>query len=227
MNPSAEKNSPGPRVSPAILLTMTGVTGLVDAVSYLGLGHVFTANMTGNVVLLGFAIAGSSGLSVSRSLLALVCFFAGAVVGGRIPVIQAARAFVVEAILLLVAAVIALSLVAPYDVVPSATYGVIAATGIAMGMRNAIVRKVAVADLTTTVLTLTITGLAADSSLAGGDNPRWQRRCAAVGAMLTGAALGVVLLRQSVTLTLGIAAAITAACALAVYRIRKKEAQQQ
>jgi uncharacterized membrane protein YoaK (UPF0700 family) len=227
MSTSAEKSSAGPSVAPAILLTMTGVTGLVDAVSYLGLGHVFTANMTGNVVLLGFALAGTPGLSVSRSLLALVCFFSGAVVGGRIPVVRASLAFVIEAILLLGAAVTALPLAAPYAVVSTATYGVIAATGVAMGMRNAMVRKLAMADLTTTVLTLTITGLAADSGLAGGDNPRWQRRCAAVGAMLAGAAIGAVLLRRSATLTLGIAAAITGTCALVTYCIRRKEAQQQ
>jgi len=41
---------------PVVLLALTGVTGLVDAISFLGLGSIFTANMTGNVVLLGFAI---------------------------------------------------------------------------------------------------------------------------------------------------------------------------
>src|SRR5262249_59224931 len=66
-----------------VLLALTFVTGIVDAVSYLGLGHVFTANMTGNVVLLGFAVAGASGLSVTRSSLSLVAFLAGAVCGGR------------------------------------------------------------------------------------------------------------------------------------------------
>ena len=59
-----------------------------------------------------------------------------------------------------------------------------------MGLRNAVVRKLGVADLTTTVLTLTITGLAADSRLAGGDNPRWQRRSVAIVAMLAGAFAG-------------------------------------
>lgn len=50
---------------PPLLLALTLVTGLVDAFSYLILGHVFVANMTGNVVLLGFALAGAPG---SRSL---------------------------------------------------------------------------------------------------------------------------------------------------------------
>src|SRR5580704_12648879 len=45
------------------LATLTVVSGVVDAVSYFGLGHVFTANMTGNVVLIGFALAGAPGFS--------------------------------------------------------------------------------------------------------------------------------------------------------------------
>src|SRR2546422_6951888 len=71
------------RVLPPVLLGLTAVTGLVDAVSYLALGHVFTANMTGNVVFLGFAAAGAPGLSVTRSGTALAAFFMGAVIGGR------------------------------------------------------------------------------------------------------------------------------------------------
>ena len=67
----------------AVLLLMTAATGIVDAVSYLGLGHVFTANMTGNIVLMGFRLGGASGISLSRSVIALVCFMLGAVAGGR------------------------------------------------------------------------------------------------------------------------------------------------
>ena len=59
------------KVIPYALLGMTAVTGLVDAVSFLSLGHVFTANMTGNIVLLAFATAHVSGLSIARSLTAL------------------------------------------------------------------------------------------------------------------------------------------------------------
>ena len=50
------------------LLVLTFSTGLIDAVSFVGLGKVFTANMTGNVVFLGFAIAGVAGLSFWRSV---------------------------------------------------------------------------------------------------------------------------------------------------------------
>src|SRR5579875_2412287 len=66
------------------LLALTVTTGLVDAVSYLGLGHVFTANMTGNIVLLGFGLAGGSGLPVLAPVVSLVAFLAGARVGGAL-----------------------------------------------------------------------------------------------------------------------------------------------
>jgi uncharacterized membrane protein YoaK (UPF0700 family) len=71
---------------PALLVVLTFLTGLVDGVSYLGLGHVFVANMTGNVVFLGFALAGAGGLSVATSVTALVAFILGAGWGGRIAV---------------------------------------------------------------------------------------------------------------------------------------------
>src|ERR1051325_4533916 len=79
--------SDAPETSAALvraLLGMTFVTGLVDAVSFLSLGHIFTANMTGNVVLLGVATAGVPEVSVARSLTALPAFLAGAAAGGRI-----------------------------------------------------------------------------------------------------------------------------------------------
>src|SRR6516164_10214932 len=73
---------------PPLLVAMTLVTGLVDAFSYLVLGHVFVANMTGNVVFLAFALAGASGFSILASLVALGSFilgsFAGGVVGSRL-----------------------------------------------------------------------------------------------------------------------------------------------
>ena len=69
---------------PPLLVAMTVVTGLVDSFSYLLLGHVFVANMTGNVVFLGFAVAGAQGFSIAASLVALASFGLGSVFGGRI-----------------------------------------------------------------------------------------------------------------------------------------------
>ncbi len=204
-----------------ILLAMTVVTGIVDAVSYLALGHVFTANMTGNVVLLGFAFAGAPGLSISRSAVALVAFWSGAVLGGRMAFADSSwhrwadRAFLLEALLLGVAAVTAVETGSSAVSNPLQLYAVIVSTAVAMGLRNAIVRKLAVPDMTTTVLTLTITGLAADSSLAGGENPVWQRRVGAILPMVCGAFAGARMLAYSISLPLAVACGIAAVCAAA------------
>jgi uncharacterized membrane protein YoaK (UPF0700 family) len=184
-----------------LLLVLTGVTGLIDAVSVLGLGKVFTANMTGNVVFLGFAIAGVPGFSWSPFVVALLCFALGATVAGRSEVLlsgQRRRWLVVtaciEGCLLLAGAGVAAE-AHPLGGIDPATLAIIALTGAAMGVRNATVRALKVPDLTTTVLTLTITGLAADSRIGGGKSPNLTRRILAVLAILVGASLGAALLR--------------------------------
>jgi uncharacterized membrane protein YoaK (UPF0700 family) len=201
-----------------VLLVMTAATGIVDAVSYLALGHVFTANMTGNIVLMGFRLGGASGISLSRSVIALFCFMLGAVAGGRMgrrlsQRQSRIRGLLVEAALLFVAAAISFKAGGPNKTNAAMLDGVVVSTAIAMGLRNAVVRKLGVADLTTTVLTLTITGLAADSALAGDNNPRWRRRCAAILSMLAGAATGAALLRLSLTVPLLVAGALAMVCA--------------
>jgi len=185
------------------LLTFTGVTGLIDAVSFLGLGHIFTANMTGNVVLLGFAIAGTPGLSIARSSVSLLAFLLGAALGGRLGAAMAGAgrrrwlmtAAVAEAGLLAAAAMVSLGFDVASGSPASVLYVVIVLTAVAMGLRNATVRRLAVSDLTTTVLTLTLTAVAADSRMGGGDSPRLGRRVGSVALMLVGAAIGALLLR--------------------------------
>ena len=211
------------KVLPYALLGMTAVTGLVDAVSFLSLGHIFTANMTGNVVFLAFAIAGVPGLSIARSACALAAFLAGALVGGRTMANRDSDsqlpwtlvAFALELALLSIATVVSIGYRGP-GVSTAQLYFLIVLTGLAMGIRNATIRKLAVPDLTTTVLTLTVTGLAADSSLAGGRNPRWQRRVGSVIAMFVGAGLGAVLIRTSLSLTLGVSVAGVFVCGVAL-----------
>jgi uncharacterized membrane protein YoaK (UPF0700 family) len=104
---------------------------------------------------------------------------------------------------------------------------VIALTAFAMGYRNAVVRKIAVPDLTTTVLTLTITALGADSALAGGDNPRWRRRIGAVLALITGAWAGALLENRSTSLALLVCALTTGSCGIVAFRLARKDTQQQ
>jgi uncharacterized membrane protein YoaK (UPF0700 family) len=211
------------------LLVLTFSTGLVDAVSYLGLGRVFTANMTGNIVLLGFGIAGGAGLPVVAPLVSLCAFLAGSAVGGVLAARIAdrhaqhiARALGIEIGLLLAAAITA----AATDVRPATFSGdaVIALIALAMGVRNATVRRLAVPDLTTTVLTMTLTGLAADSPIAGGSGQGSVRRIAAVLAMLCGAAAGALLLEISLVTPLLAAAALALLVALAYVPVARREA---
>jgi len=219
-------NQAAEKVAPSVFLGMTAVTGLVDAVSFLSLGRVFTANMTGNVVLLGFATARVPGLSITLSLTALMSFLIGAVLGGRMMARAsgdsnfriAAQVFLLEVVVLTTASVCAIGYkghVVELSVQPLA---LIALTALAMGSRNAAVRKLAIPDLTTTVLTLTLTGIAADSSLANGNNVRVARRMGAVLAMFSGAAVGAVVISHSVAAALGCAAATSAVCNAALYR---------
>jgi uncharacterized membrane protein YoaK (UPF0700 family) len=201
------------------LMVLTVVSGLVDAVSYLGLGHVFTANMTGNVVLLGFAAAGAPGFSIPASLASLGSFLVGAACAGRITLHIGLRrrwllvAMAIEGALAGAAAVVASSSSTIGSGWPR--YAVIVLMAFAMGVRNSTIRRLAVPDVTTTVLTMTLTGLAADSTLAGGTNPKVGRRAAAVVAMLVGAIVGAALfLHQGATIPLAVVAAMVLATAL-------------
>ena len=220
--------SRGPLPTP-MLFGLAAVTGIVDAVCYLGLGHVFTANMTGNVVLMGFAVAGVESLSVSRSVTALVAFLLGAVLGVRLaesfdPSIQRwpAAAFACEAALLFMSAWAAGSLSVGASEPSTRVYAVIALTGVAMGMRNATIRRLGEREVNTTVLTMTLTAIGSDSVFAGGSNEGALRRCGFVMSVLAGAAVGALLLRFSAGLTLGIAGVASSVCAAAAYLDRQQ-----
>jgi uncharacterized membrane protein YoaK (UPF0700 family) len=206
------------------------VTGLVDAVSYLALGHVFVANMTGNMVLLGFALAGAPGLSVPASLAALVAFLLGALAGGRIGTrlgghrgrhLRTATACATP--LLLIAFLVAV--LAGQPVSSPARYALLVPMGLAMGLQNATARRLAVPDLTTTVLTLTLTGIAADSRLAGGPGGRPTRRVLAIATIFLGALVGALfVVHVDLFVPLALAAALTLATALVAHRLSKSDA---
>lgn len=188
-----------------LLLLLSVTTGLVDAISVLGLGKVFTANMTGNVVFLGFAASGAPGFRIAPYLVAILAFLLGALIGGRTGKAHRGRplrhwlmkAAAVEAALLWGAAIIAIGFDIASQTPDASVYAIITLTGLAMGFRNATIRQLKVPDLTTTVLTLTLTGIAADSGLAGGANPNWRRRIGAVVAIFAGAAIGAWLVTHS------------------------------
>jgi uncharacterized membrane protein YoaK (UPF0700 family) len=191
------------------LLGWTFITGLLDALSYLKLGHVFVANMTGNVVFLGFAVAGAQDFSVAASLVAIGAFLLGALAGGRLGASAGGHrgrylAVSIYCKIALIGAALSLTLVGA-----GGQFSLIALLAIAMGLQNAAARRLGVPDLTTTVLTLTLTGLAADSRLAGGPSGQPTRRLLAAGTMFAGAAAGAFL-------TLGVGASAVLALVLAL-----------
>ncbi|MFF9909612.1 DUF1275 family protein [Streptomyces sp. NPDC013457] len=215
--PTGDRHGP----LPPLMLTLTVVAGLVDAVSFLALGQVFVANMTGNVVLLGFAVAGAAGFSAPASLTALASFLVGAVGGGRLGTRFAAHrgrllGAGVAGQALLVAAALATAATSGDEVGAPVRYTLIVALGIAMGLQTAVVRRVAVPGLTTTVLTQTLTGLAADSTAAGRAAPR---RALSVLAMFLGALAGALLLQVRLALALGVTLALLVGVHLAVRRL--------
>ncbi len=202
------------------LLSLTFTTGVVDAVSYLGLGHVFTANMTGNVVLLGFGLAGTGHLPVLAPIVSLAAFLVGAALASRLamhPRISGSAPLTVAMTLETTLAAAAAVLAASVRIQPGAVAGyvTISLLALAMGIRNATVRKIALPDLTTTVLTMTLTGLAADSPLGGGNGRGSGRRLAASGALLAGALVGGLMTKVSLASALGVAAAAVAVTAVA------------
>jgi uncharacterized membrane protein YoaK (UPF0700 family) len=180
---------------PVLLVGLTIVTGLVDAFSYLSLGHVFVANMTGNVVFLGFGLARVGGISLVASLVAILAFALGAAAGGRWSQGRAlhrgrllAIAAATQTVLVVSASVVAVLAGATDSV---ARLVLVALLAIAMGGQNAVARRLAVPDLTTTVLTLTVTGLVADATTS----KVRLKRLVPVLAMLGGAFAGGALLR--------------------------------
>jgi uncharacterized membrane protein YoaK (UPF0700 family) len=211
---------------PPLLLALTLVTGLVDATSYLKLGHVFVANMTGNVVFLGFGIAGAGGISVWASLTALGSFLVGGVGGGRIGSRWSSDrgrhlTTTTATELLLVAGGLVVAAFSTHQIGPGSRYAVIVLLAVAMGVgvQNAAARKLAVSDLTTTVLTMTLTGVAADSALAGGQGSKLARRALSVAAMLLGALIGgTLVLKVDNPAPLALATGLLAVISFLTYR---------
>lgn len=231
-----------------IFLLLTVVTGLVDAFSYLLLGHVFVANMTGNVVFLGFAVAGAPGFAAWASILAIGTFVVGSLLGGRIAHhyeshrARLLRAITIEAGLVCAAFVVALVALSGTGLLSgsrstpgtgttaisgalsgagSSTFDttaqavLIALVGVGMGIQNATARSIGVADLTTSVLTLTIVGIAADGRAAGGRDSRAGRRILSVLSIFAGALIGAAL----VTAHLGALTLLLAAILLGIVAV--------
>ncbi|MDP9378283.1 MAG: DUF1275 domain-containing protein [Actinomycetota bacterium] len=204
---------------PLVLLVLTLTTGLVDAVSYLGLQHAFTALQTGNVVTLGFALAGVEGFPKAPPAISLIAFTVGAGAGGRLAfrlIHRHRRWFAlslgIEAMLVALAAVTVSSAMPDIGFDPRLLAVVLLAA--AMGLRSATVRLLPTPDASTTVVTSTLTGLAADSAaLRGGVvQPAW--RMVLITARVAGAAVGALMVQVSLSLPLLLMAGLTALVAV-------------
>ncbi|GAA1990787.1 YoaK family protein [Isoptericola halotolerans] len=210
------------------MLALTFSTGIADAVGYLGLDRVFTGNMTGNVVILGMALAGGDDLPVTGPLLAFATFMGGAAIGGvALRPIKAGWSRRTTAMFGLVGAVlVALTVILvvfddgmPHGVQLTVT-GLLAA---AMGLQAAVARHLAVKEITTVVVTSTITGLAMDSRVLGGHGNHALRRLGAIGLIGAGACVGALLLQVHLAWGVGLSALITVAVAV-VGHARGREA---
>ena len=206
------------RTTVTALLLLTFATGLVDAVSVLVLGHVFVANMTGNVIFLGFWFVPHSGVDMAAAVVAFVSFLTGTVLGGRLArhLDAEVRRWLVVSLSIEVVLMATLAVLAGAGVLQYQDRGrmiLIAGLAITFGMQNATARQFGIQELSTTVLTSTIVGIGFDSRLAGGTGDRERLRYGVVLTMLGGAVLGATLTRFMVAPIIGLAALAVAASA--------------
>ncbi|MCB5179288.1 YoaK family protein [Streptomyces antimicrobicus] len=221
---------PGPSIT-RVMVVLTAVTGLVEAVSLLALGPVFTAMQTGNLLFLSFGVAGAGRVGafpVLAPALSLVAFAAGVVAGARLEATAEARgrrwfvlALFAEAGLLACAAGAGWGLAPRYGSPTHRHLAVTALLAFTMGLRNVTSMRVGVVGVPTTLSTRTLTGLLGgvlghDGSFARG-GATWQRRAAAVVAMFAGGAAGALLVRAGWPVAQLLAPAALLVLALALF----------
>jgi len=200
------------------LLLLTFTTGLVDAVSVLALGHVFVANMTGNVVFLGFWFASHTVVDLTAAVVSFTCFVSGTILGGRLMRnldgrvrVWLAVALGVEVVLLVLLAILGGTGVLRYH--DDSKLVLIAGLAIAFGIQHSTARQFGIQELSTTVLTSTIVGAGFDSKLAGGTGERQRLRIAVVATMCFGALVGATMTRFTVAPIIAMAAVVVSVSA--------------
>jgi uncharacterized membrane protein YoaK (UPF0700 family) len=204
------------------LMLLTFATGLVDAISVLVLGHVFVANMTGNVIFLGFWFVPHTVVDLTAAVVAFICFVAGTVLGGRLArhLDTEVRRWLTVALGIEVLILTTLSILAGTGVLAYHGYTrliIIASLAVSFGSQNAAARQFGIQELSTTVLTQTIVGIGFDSRLAGGTGQREKLRYGVVLTMLGGAVVGATMTRFTVSPVIALAAVAVAASA-AIFR---------
>jgi len=195
------------------LLLLTFATGLADAISILGLGHVFVANMTGNVIFLGFWLAPKTNIDLTAVVVALPTFVSATILGGRLMRYfgERTRRWLTMALGLEIAALVMLSILAGTGVLryhDNTKLILIGGLAVAFGLQHSTARQFGIPELTTTVLTSTIVGLGVDSRLAGGTGAREKLRISVVLTMCGGAIVGATMSRFVVAPVFALAAAV-------------------
>jgi uncharacterized membrane protein YoaK (UPF0700 family) len=186
----------------AALLVLTAVSGVVDAIAFLALGRVFTANMTGNLVLFAIAAGQGAGAAALRSSVAFAGFAVGAYLGGRGRRSQPSATWPAGVTRLLATE---LALLAGFgagwlltDQRPhgAEVHALIAVAAGAMGLQSAAAIRLHVAGVTTTYVTGTLTGLMTEMATGTGSRAEWGRRVGALAVLGAGAAVGAVLVEE-------------------------------
>jgi uncharacterized membrane protein YoaK (UPF0700 family) len=222
----------------AVLIVLTMSTGVIEAVSLLALGHVFTAMMTGNMLFLAFGLAGGPGLSVTASSVSLAGFAAGTLAGSALETRVAAhrsRWFVTglaaEGVLLGAAGLAAGGIGPIGSPLSGRHYGVIALIALAMGLRSVTTLRAKVAELPTTLTTRAFTSLVGDLApgTAAGRSGSRPLRFAGILAMFVGGILGAWMLTAGwrPQIPLLIAAAVALAGAAAYSRVPRVHPPEQ
>jgi uncharacterized membrane protein YoaK (UPF0700 family) len=183
---------------------------------------VFVANMTGNVIFLGFWFVPDSGVDLTAAVVAFLSFVAGTVLGGRLArhLDSAVRRWLTVALGVEVVALLILSVLAGTGVLEYHDGGklvLIAGLAVVFGSQNATARLFGIQELSTTVLTSTIVGLGFDSRLAGGTGEREKLRYTVVLTMCGGAVVGATLTLVTVAPVIALAGFVVAGAA-AIFR---------
>lgn len=211
------------RTALAATITLTFVTGVVDAVGFLALDRVFTGNMTGNIVILGMGVAGADDLPVLGPAIALATFTAAAFVAGLV-LRSGEKGWQHRVTVLLGIGAATLATLAALAVVVGENAGSVipiamaAATAAAMGSQAVVARAVAVPDMTTVVVTSTLASLAGETWARPGGGALLNRRFGAIATIFAGAVVGALLLRWHIAVPFALSAVLTAGVALLGHR---------
>ncbi|MGN6336180.1 YoaK family protein [Mycobacterium sp.] len=213
----------------AALLLLTFATGLADSISILALGHVFVANMTGNVIFLGFWLAPRTTIDLTAVAVALPTFICTTIVSGRLSrhFGLRTRAWITTVLTTEIVLLMALSVLAGTGVLryqANSKLIMIGLLAVTFGLQHSSARQFGIQELSTTVLTSTIVSFGLDSRLAGGTGERQRLRIGVVATMCAGAFFGATMSRYVIAPVFVVTAAVIAT-SLLIFRFGPQAAK--